>query len=79
MICKGSTYYIVFDVNGKEAAAELTAVSDDSDLWEDVYATSPALYDFLDTDKVICITEDRPAKVLDIEEHLTIECIEELM
>lgn len=61
MICKGSTYYIVFLLDKKEVCAEITAVSDDSDLWDDVYATSPTLYDFLVPENFVCITEDRPA------------------
>lgn len=61
MICKGSIYYIIFELDGKEVCSELTSVSDESDLWDDVFSKSKALYDFLDADKIVCITEDRPA------------------
>ena len=62
MISKGSTYYVIFlDIDEKEVCAEITAVSDDSDLWDDVYATSPTLYDYLVPENFVCITEDRPA------------------
>lgn len=60
MICKGSTYYIIFLLGEKEVCAELTSVRDDSFITTDLRAKSEALYRFIHPENFVCITEDRP-------------------